>query len=86
MHSAYYPNVEVGGWVGGALVLAVVTAVNSGNVGSDGTDQALLDGFRPAILVSLIATLLGALVTTESARVREIPTPVPAYAEQGDQR
>ena len=44
---------------GGALVLAVVTAVNNANVGSDGSAQALLDGFHPALVVSVIASVLG---------------------------
>jgi EmrB/QacA subfamily drug resistance transporter len=44
---------------GGALVLAVVTAVNNANVGSGGSKQALLDGFHPALVVSVIAGVLG---------------------------
>ena len=55
---------------GGALVLAVVTAVNNANTGSDGSKQALLDGFHPAIVVSLIAALVGLLVMTISRRSR----------------
>jgi Major Facilitator Superfamily len=47
---------------GGALVLAVVTAVNSANTGADGSPQALLDGFQAAIVVSVIAAALGAVV------------------------
>jgi predicted MFS family arabinose efflux permease len=49
--------------VGGALVLAVAAAVNTANTGTDGSDQALLDGFQAAIVVSVIAATLGALVT-----------------------
>lgn len=44
---------------GGALVLAIVTAVNNANVGADGSAQALLDGFHPALVVSVIAAVLG---------------------------
>ncbi len=44
---------------GGALVLAVVTAVNNANTGPGGTPQALLDGFHAAWVVSLVAALLG---------------------------
>jgi len=44
---------------GGALVLAVVTAVNNANVGSGGSPQALLDGFHAALIVSVIAAVLG---------------------------
>lgn len=44
---------------GGALVLAVVTAVNNANAGPGGTPQALLDGFHAAWVVSLVAAILG---------------------------
>jgi MFS family permease len=47
---------------GGALGLAVVTAVNNAYTGSDGSAQALLDGFHPAIAVSVIVAALGVLV------------------------
>jgi MFS family permease len=46
---------------GGALVLAVVTAVNDANVGADGSPQAVLDGFRAALFVPVIVAVLGAL-------------------------
>ena len=48
---------------GGALVLAVVTAVNNANTGADGSPQGLLDGFQAAVVVSVIAASLGVLVT-----------------------
>ena len=44
---------------GGALVLAVVTAVNNAKTGGS-TPQGLLDGFHPALLVSVLAALIGA--------------------------
>ena len=44
---------------GGALFLAIVTAVNNANVGSGGSPQALLDGFHAALFVSVIAAVLG---------------------------
>jgi MFS family permease len=44
---------------GGALVLAIVTAVNNANTGGN-TPQGLLDGFHPALFVSVTAALLGA--------------------------
>jgi EmrB/QacA subfamily drug resistance transporter len=44
---------------GGALVLAIVTAVI--NAHTDGaTPQGLLDGFHPALVVSVVAALIGA--------------------------
>jgi EmrB/QacA subfamily drug resistance transporter len=55
---------------GGALVLAVVTAVNDASRGTDGSSQALLDGFHAALVVSLIAAALGVLAATPLRRLR----------------
>ena len=38
---------------GGALVLAIVTAVNNANIGRGGAPQAVLDGFHAALYVSV---------------------------------
>jgi MFS family permease len=46
---------------GGALVLAIVTAVYNAKAGTSGSPQSVIDGFHAAILVSLIAGALGAL-------------------------
>jgi predicted MFS family arabinose efflux permease len=59
---------------GGALVLAVATAVNNANVGSDGSPQALLDGFHAAIVVSVVVAALG--VVAVAVRRREQVEPV----------
>jgi EmrB/QacA subfamily drug resistance transporter len=59
---------------GGALVLAVVTAVNNANTGVGDSSQALLDGFHPAIAVSLVAALLGVLAMTIPGRRRALAT------------
>src|SRR6185295_13204658 len=59
--------------VGGALVLAVVTAVSNGVTGSNTSPQAVLDGFHAAIAVSIIAAGLGVLAT--AARFRSRPAP-----------
>ena len=59
--------------VGGALVLAVSTAVNNAAAGSDGSPQALLDGFQAAIVVSVIAAGLGAIVTAVRRRSQAAP-------------
>jgi EmrB/QacA subfamily drug resistance transporter len=58
---------------GGALVLAVVAAVNKANTGVDGSPQALLDGFQAAIVVSVIAAVLGVVVTGLRGRSRVEP-------------
>jgi MFS family permease len=52
---------------GGALVLAVVTAVNNANM-SPGTAQGVLDGFHAAIYVSLAAAVLGVAATALRGR------------------
>jgi EmrB/QacA subfamily drug resistance transporter len=60
--------------VGGALVLAVVTAVNNAAVGADGSPQAILDGFHAAIVVSVIAAGLGVAVTAvRRPRIEPVP-------------
>jgi MFS family permease len=64
---------------GGALVLAVATAVVSANTGADGSPQALLDGFQAAVVVSVIAAVLGVVIT--AARGRRRPEPEAEVAE-----
>jgi EmrB/QacA subfamily drug resistance transporter len=66
---------------GGALVLAVATAVNNANVGVGGSEQALLDGFQAAVVVSVIAALLGVLVTSLRLRPRLAEAPALPEAE-----
>jgi EmrB/QacA subfamily drug resistance transporter len=58
---------------GGALVLAVATAVVSANTGGDGSPQALLDGFQAAVVVSVIAAVLGVVITAARGRRRAEP-------------
>ena len=62
---------------GGALVLAIVTAVNNANVGAGGTPQDLLDGFVPAVGVSLVVAVIGFLATTVR-RPQAVPEVDPA--------
>jgi EmrB/QacA subfamily drug resistance transporter len=66
---------------GGALVLAVVTAVNNAYVGSDGSAQALLDGFHPALVVSVAAAVLGVVALGLPLR-RRAAVPEPVEAEE----
>jgi EmrB/QacA subfamily drug resistance transporter len=67
---------------GGALVLAVVTAVNNAATTADGTPQGILDGFQAAIVVSVIAALIGVAVMAARFRTQPAPSlePVPADA------
>jgi MFS family permease len=53
---------------GGALVLAVVTAVFNANRGAGSTPEDLLQGFHPAIMVSVIAAVLGVLAMSVRRR------------------
>jgi EmrB/QacA subfamily drug resistance transporter len=63
---------------GGALVLAVVTAVNNASAGSGGSPEALLDGFHAAIIVSLVVAALGVAATVLRRRGGAVPCPEPA--------
>jgi sugar phosphate permease len=63
---------------GGALVLAVATAVNNASAGSGGSPEALMDGFHAAIVVSLVVAVLGVAVTTLRRRGGGVPCPEPA--------
>ena len=72
---------------GGALFLAISTAVYNANVGIAGTNQALLDGFHPALVVSVIASVLGiAAIGLRLPRTRPaaIPEVVEAEAEEAE--
>jgi hypothetical protein len=62
----------------GALVLAVVTAVNSASAGLGGSPDALLDGFHAAIIVSLVVAALGVAATVLRRRGGGVPCPEPA--------
>jgi EmrB/QacA subfamily drug resistance transporter len=67
---------------GGALALAIVTAVINANVGSDGSPQAVLDGFHAGLIVSVGAGLLGLLaMTLPTARQRLEPVLEESFEE-----
>ena len=66
---------------GGALVLAIVTAVNNANAGAGGSPQALLDGFHAAIVVSVVAALVGVVVSVRRRSVAEVVEVEPALEE-----
>ena len=63
---------------GGALVLAIVTAVINANVGSGGTPQATLDGFHAGLYVSVFAAVLGIVAMSRRSRAAEV---IPAFEE-----
>jgi MFS family permease len=64
--------------IGPAIVLAVATAVND-SFGSETSPAALLDGYRAAIVVSLIVAVIGAGTILSGFRLPR-PVPVPAVA------
>ena len=66
---------------GGALVLAITTAVNNAANGSADSPQALLDGFRAAAVVSIVAAGLGVAVTALRVRARRAPAAVVQTAD-----
>jgi EmrB/QacA subfamily drug resistance transporter len=67
---------------GGALVLAVVTAVNNANVGTGESAQALLAGFHPALAVSLVAAVLGIAVVLPVRRRQAAAAPADEPLEE----
>jgi EmrB/QacA subfamily drug resistance transporter len=58
---------------GGALVLAIVTAVNNAYIGAGGGAQAVLDGFHAALYVSVAASLFGIVALLARGRVAVAP-------------
>lgn len=56
--------------VGGAIFLAVVTAVVTANSGEGSSPQAVLDSFRPGLVVVTAIALVGLLVTLTGLRTR----------------
>jgi MFS family permease len=68
--------------VGGAVTLAVVSAVVTSQTGSGTSASALLDGYRPAIgVVTLVAALGLAVALSGTGRLRRAPVPVRAARE-----
>jgi sugar phosphate permease len=64
---------------GGALALAIVTAVNSATVGGSRDPGDLLDGFQTALIVPVIVAALGLAITLLGVRTaRPVPTPATA--------
>jgi len=62
---------------GGALVLAVTTAVIGANAGVGASQQTLLDAFHPAIVVSVVVATLGVITMSFGLRRRQAPVVEP---------
>ena len=58
---------------GAAFGLAAAAAVNVAATGADGSPQALLDGYHAALVVPVVAAVLGAAVTAFGLRKRSGP-------------
>ncbi|MFB6784071.1 MFS transporter [Streptomyces sp. NPDC056352] len=54
--------------VGGAIFLAVVTAVITARGSGDGSPQAVLDSYRPGLLVVTVIAFIGLLITLTGLR------------------
>ena len=65
---------------GGAVVLAIVTAVINADVGAGGSPRAILDGYHAALYVSVGAALLG-LTAMLQRTARRAVEPEPALEE-----
>jgi MFS family permease len=63
---------------GAALMLAVVTAVNVVVTGDDPTQAEMLDGYRAALVVPVVAVLVGAALTATGLRRRAGDAPAAA--------
>jgi EmrB/QacA subfamily drug resistance transporter len=63
---------------GGALVLALVTAVIDANAGSSATPQATLNAFHAGLFVSVGAAVLGIVAMTRRSRSAEV---IPAFEQ-----
>jgi hypothetical protein len=66
--------------LGGALVLAVVSAVNNAAAGAAGSPQGLLDGFHAALLVSVAAGGLGLVAVGAPRLTRRAAEPAAEHA------
>ncbi|MGH2585409.1 MAG: MFS transporter [Dehalococcoidia bacterium] len=64
-----YTSTQFGAALGIALVAAVITA----NTGPDTSPQALLDGFHAALIVPLVATVIGAVAISLGLLRRAMP-------------
>jgi EmrB/QacA subfamily drug resistance transporter len=80
-----YTSFQLGGAVGLAVATAVIEAGTSGSTADPGSAQALLDGFQPGILVSIVIAALGAAVTLIPLLRRRVPARV-ATATAGERR
>lgn len=63
---------------GGALVLAVVAAVNVAVTGDDPTAAAMLDGYRAALVVPVVGVVLGIALTAAGLRRSDADAGAPA--------
>jgi len=80
-----YTSFQLGGAVGLAVATAVIEAGTSGSSAAPGSAQALLDGFQPGILVSIVIAVAGAAVMLVPQLLgRRAPARV-ATAAAGDQ-
>jgi MFS family permease len=69
---------------GGALMLAITTAVNVSVTGDDPSRLDLLDGYRAALIVPVAAVVLGMLIMASGLRRAGAPAAADAAAGSGE--
>ena len=62
---------------GGALVLAIVTAVNNAGAGPGGSPADIMDGYRAALVVPLVVSALGVAIVGTGLIRRPAPAVQP---------
>ncbi|MDQ1040587.1 MFS family permease [Streptomyces sp. V3I8] len=70
--------------VGGAIFLAVVTAVVTAGSADDSSPQAVLDSYRPGLLVVTAVALAGLLITATGLRRRRTPQQTTVLVAKSD--
>jgi predicted MFS family arabinose efflux permease len=82
-----YTSFQLGGAIGLAVATAVIEAGTAGSGAEPGSAQALLDGFQPGILVSIVIAVAGAaviLVPQLLGRRAPVRVATAAAGDQGD--
>jgi EmrB/QacA subfamily drug resistance transporter len=69
---------------GGALVLAIVTAVNNAGAGPGGSPADIMDGYRAALVVPLVVSALSVAIVGTGLIRRPAPAAIPGYAGSDD--
>jgi MFS family permease len=69
---------------GGALVLAIVSAVNGANAGPGGSPEAVLEGFQAALVVPAVVTVIAIGITATGLLRQPALLPAPEFSRGDD--